>query len=354
MSKKVVKTAREQFEERLRGYGLLEEWQTSGCDKAVATKELPDGQIVVLGEYAHNSYMEWHYPSYNELREDDQFRLNCLEEFSASQDKDFVLRLVYWIAYNDGDCPLYPKDIEYITGVKPKSFKRFENIYEEVPEATIVTAREQWELDSKGAEVAQELENGSVYKVAITDGSITFFVHQAGEYFREVYPSFSELRKDADFVTRYLESVRMSHDADMEFAFKWLRGGDYTMSAASLLDIYENAQPVDHFCYHDKEEPGVDRLNFSDEIEVLRKKMVGHIIQLCEQGFMLNLEKFCREPLLSWKYGHYVLTKTFSDCWVVKDNYNEWLFCFNTDATHFITLNDLSIESLKNISEALQ
>ena len=261
----------------------------------------------------------------------------------ASADKD----LTPFTVYDIWQC------MEYLTQ------SAFEDLYEEVPDVRIITAKEQWEKDSKGSEVVQELANGSIYKVAVTDGSITFFVYQdGGEYFREIYPSFDELRKDVNFVMAYLSHVRATHDKDVDYALAWLQGGEYTMSKVSLLDIYEVGKCIDHLCYEDKEEPvEAVKQDFSKDADELRKKMVTHLEELCEKGMKVNVDYFTEEvggESIVFKNDTCIPFIEIEDMWTGKDKGNKWSLFVKIREEELVELSELSIETLLRVIASMQ
>lgn len=361
MSKKLVKTAKQQFEERLRELGLLDAWKDQGACGRIGTFVWDNDSIVIfVHEDDDDKYSEFFYPPFEELREDETFCKECLKEFACNSDDRLVASLVRWIV-DKGERPLDPEDV-YIPAnhLMYSESHDFEDIYEEVPDVRIITAKEQWEKDSEGAEIIATQANGSVYKIAVTDGSITFFIHQNKEYFREIYPSFDELRKDVNFVMAYLSHVRVTHDKDVDYALAWIQGGEYNMSKVSLLDIYEVGECIDHLCYHDKEEPvgkPIIKNEFRDEMNALREKMVQHIIQLCEQGMTVNVDSLTKRIALGWEDNSFVYTEDIKDLFVKKAENGEWLFCYTSYSngrSDEYPFKYLSIETLQMFIEAMQ
>lgn len=356
MSKKLVKTAKQQFEERLKELTLMTSYQGVKDEKFYLC-ENDHKEMSILRDSEECGFIEYKYQGgYQSMIDSEEFLYKMVCRFNEIGEP--VKNIFDWYASADKDLtPFTVYDIwlcmEYLTQ------SAFEDLYEEAPDVRIVTAKEQWEKDSKGAEVISTLANGSEYKVAVTDGSITFFVYQdGGEYFREVYPSFEELRKDVNFVMAYLSHVRATHDKDVDYALAWLQGGEYTMSKVSLLDIYEVGKCIDHLCYEDKEEPAEKptvKNEFRDEMNVLREKMVKHIIELCEQGLTLNVEVLCQNCFLLWDDRGYTLTESIKDCWLAKDDKEVWCFYWTSEEGDFNDrLSFFKIETLHNIIEALQ
>ena len=355
MSKKLVKTAKQQFEERLKELTLLTSYQ-GVKDENFYLCENGHKEMSILRDSKEWGFIEYKYQgSYQSMIDSEEFLYKMVCRFNEIGEP--VKNIFDWYASADKDLtPFTVYDIwqcmEYLTQLA------FEDLYEEVPDVRIITAKEQWEKDSQGAEVIQKLANGSEYRVAVTDGSITFFVYQdGGEYFREVYPPFEELRKNAGFVTAYLSHVRGMHDQDIDYALAWLQGGEYSMSKVSLLDIYEVGENIDHLCYHDKEEQPITKNNFKDEMDALRKKMVEHIIQLCEQGLTVNVDSLTKRIALGWEDNSFVYTEDIKDLFVKKAENGEWMFCYTSYSngrSDEYPFKYLSIETLQMFIEAMQ
>lgn len=111
-------TAREKFEARLKELGLYDDYMK--VDDMVG-KVMEDGSIVILSHYGHDPqdpYYETHYPSFDELWENEDFRENCADDFFYSDDDKFVAQLARWLQYGPGinkqKCPLFPVDVYFI------------------------------------------------------------------------------------------------------------------------------------------------------------------------------------------------------------------------------------------------
>ena len=253
--------------------------------------------------------------------------------------------------WSDADKDSEPFDISDIVKFAPaKKFVKFEDQYEEVPdEPKVITAREQWEKASTCAVLVQESED-----YAYND-AIIFYTIKDGVYLKEIYPPLSELRKDAEFVTNYISFVRNTHDGDLEAALEWLAGREYTMSEITLLDIYDIANDKDVIEYEDKTFQEVSKQEFSEEIDALRKKMVAHIIEQCEQGMLVNEEVLCRNYTLNWTDKSHVFCEELEDCWIAKDNDGKWKFYRkDRDGEWDSEIEYFTIETLKDIIEVLQ
>lgn len=251
--KKLVKTAKQQFEERLSELKVL--WNDSyGSNKYYLCEE-KDGRCIILYDALDNNLYEevvFDCPL-SDVYTNVEF-LNSLVEHWMRYSDEPIKRLFDWYSTADKDYP--PFSIGVIAECASNgSVTSYSDLYEEIPDVRIITAKEQWEEDSKDAKVAATLGNGSIYKVDVTEQAITFYVFKGDCYSKSVFPPFSELRKDNKFIIKYLELVRMSHDGDMDYALSWLAGGEYKMCELSLLDIYESASEIEGLEYEDKELP---------------------------------------------------------------------------------------------------
>lgn len=105
-------TAREKFIARLKELGLYDDWRTG--DKA--GKIMDDGSIVVLVHYEwdpSDSYDEFHFPPFDEMWNNEDFRKECADSYLEHTDDKFVADLARWLEYGPGchyDCPLWPVD----------------------------------------------------------------------------------------------------------------------------------------------------------------------------------------------------------------------------------------------------
>ena len=130
MKKKLVKSAKQQFEEKLQEFGLLERWKKEGEDK-IADFVWDNDSIVIFSYEAENDrYKVEFYPPFEELRKDDKFVAECVREFCDHCDKKFVVELCLWLRFG-GHCPLFPLDIYYpASHLILEDSHYFEDIYE--------------------------------------------------------------------------------------------------------------------------------------------------------------------------------------------------------------------------------
>ena len=360
--KKLVKTARQQFEERLEHFNLMQDWNNQ-CSFGRIGKDLDgEGVVIFIHESEEDGFSEYHYPSFSELRDDSNFVQNCLKEFSCVED-EFILSMVRWFTYESTENPFDAVDIYFPADTfKLNSSVEFHDLYEEVPDVSIITAKEQWEEDSKNAKTSATLDNGSIYKVEVTEQAITFYVFKGDCYTKSVFPPFSELRKDNKFIVKYLELVRMSHDGDMDYALSWLAGGEYKMCELSLLDIYESATEIEGLEYEDKELPQeqpIEEKYFSTEITDLKERMTNYILELYDKGLRLNSTSFLGNSYaIIWASGCFYECANIRYVYLRESVENGFEFsyeCKNDEEgdSSNSQIEELSIETLYKIIDAM-
>lgn len=354
MGKRLVKTAKQQFEERLSELMLIKEFQLTESDVYFLC-ENKHHEMSILRKIHDNEFYEYKYDkSYSKLVESEEFLKEMTTRFNEADIP--VKPLFEWYASADKDNEPFTLDDISMCNLEVEGHSvAFQDLYEEVSEIKIVTALEQWEKDSVNAKVAQHTD-GDTYKVEVTDKAIVFYTYRSGCYSKEIYPSFSELRKDGEFVTNYIPFVRDSHPDDMEAALEWLAGREYTMSEVSLLDIYDVARSKEVIDYEEKKVSEVAKQDFKKELDALRKKMIDHIIQLCEQGMALNLEVFCQNHSIGWEDGHYQRLEDITDFFLMKNpDTGEWNYYMKEHKTSYNgVLSILNTETLYYIIESIQ
>lgn len=123
-------TAQEKFEARVAELGLEADYEIDGHIGAV----LPDGSIVVLVhlEYEKDDpFTELHYPSYEELWKNPEFRDACKKEFypNCSGNDEFIAKLACWLdLHRDYDkCPLFPVDLYWLPSGFESSWFNYED-----------------------------------------------------------------------------------------------------------------------------------------------------------------------------------------------------------------------------------
>lgn len=249
MSKKLVKTAKQQFEERLKELTLLTSYQ-GVKDENFYLCENGHKEMSILRDSKEHGFFEYKYQgSYQSMVDSEEFLYNMVCRFNEIGEP--VKHIFDWYASADKDLtPFTVYDIwqcmEYLTQLA------FEDIYEKVPDVRIITAKEQWEKDKKGLR-AVRYNDGKVLLVDITVSAVKFYDNYDG-YACYSYPSLDEMRKDSFFVSRVVDELMRSanHNKIGDF-MEWVReGDDFPLNPAV---IYESEyQGFTFMKYEDKEE----------------------------------------------------------------------------------------------------
>lgn len=249
--KKLVKTAKQQFEERLNHFNLTQDWSNQSCVGRIG-KDLDDeGIVIFIHESEDDGYSEYHYPSFSELRDHSNFVQNCLREFSCCDD-NFILSMVKWFTYDSKENPFDAVDVYFPADTfQLNSSVNFGDIYEEVPDVRVITAKEQWENDSKDA---KELWSTGVetLKVCLTDDYVKFYrLDDAITCY--TYPSLELMRKDRWFVCQIVDTLSEACEHDKISPFiKWTRsGGDFPLPISIIFK--SDYQEYTCHVYEDKE-----------------------------------------------------------------------------------------------------
>lgn len=351
--KKLVKTAKQQFEERLSELRVVERWELCPTEIYYGC-ETPNGIFVLLRDQ-DGEYKELQYGMrYFDLLLGERFLSAMTERLSEGSLP--VKPLFDWYASADHeDEPFNLLDV-YMCDLESEHHT-FEDLYEEIPDVRIITAREQWENDSAEAKATQVSESGYTYRIVPLATSIDFYVSTPdGNFCRQRFPSLDELRRDSTFVINYIDWVRNSHPEDLESALYWLAQGKYTMSECSMMDIYDVATCRECIDYEDKQYPEAEFQKLKDEAESLRKKLVSHIEHLCELGLTINKEVLYSRIAISWANGEVLCTDPLEDIYLMKNDEAEWILCYRSAPleTESCYLCRFSIDTLLHIIESLQ
>ena len=351
--KKLVKTAKQQFEQRLQELHVVKRWEL--CSTEVYHHCIDNRHDFILLREQDGEYKELRYGlEYETVVLGERF-LSAMTE-RLSQGSLPVKPLFDWYASADHDDESFNLLDVYMCELESEHHT-FEDLYEEVPDIRIITAREQWENDSAEAKATQVNESGYTYRIVPLATSIDFYVCTPdGDFCRKRYPSLDELRRDSTFVINYIDWVRNSHPEDLESALYWLAQGKYTMSECSMMDIYNVATCRECIDYEDKQYPEAEFQKLKDEAESLRKKLVSHIEHLCELGLTINQEVLCSRYTLSCADGDALCTDPLKEIYTLKNDAAEWILCYREQPieTESYHLDKLSIDTLLHIIESLQ
>ena len=230
--KKLVKTAKQQFEERLASLCNVKKIEYSTSEGFYTASE-NDGRFVLLYYNGDEYYETLYQTTYNDLLLSDEFLSDISCRFIHLARDIKPLFEWYKDTFNNKE-PFDLYDIWMTSNVG--SFTEYKDIYEEVPDS--ISAKEQWEKDSADAITLYE-DKAETYKVYKDADTIVFFRRCNGDYYKYNPLSISELRQSPDFIAKYYTVVLQGHPSDISSAAKWINTGEYDMSDISLLDIWE-------------------------------------------------------------------------------------------------------------------
>ena len=245
--KKLVKAAKQQFEERLGELRVVERWEMCPTEIYYGC-EMPNGIFVLLREQ-DGEYKELQYGMrYIDLLMTESFLSVTAERFVNGQVP--IRPLFDWYASADhNDEPFNLLDI-YMSELE-ESHYTFEDLYEEVPDVSIITAKEQWEEASADAKVLT-LDEEHTLKVKITDKNVVFY-RSDDMYARIEYPSLEQMRADTCFVCEVTDSMNEANMQDDIAKFlRWVRvGGDFPIPLSVIF--YSDYQNYKFEGYEDKD-----------------------------------------------------------------------------------------------------
>jgi len=354
MSKKLVKTAKQLFEERLRELGLLTSYQ-GVKDERLYLCENDNKEMSILRDSKEWGFIEYKYQgSYQSMVDSEEFLYNMVCRFNEIGEP--VKYIFDWYASAEKDLtPFTVYDIwqcmEYL------SQEVFEDLYEEVEEPKVLTAREKWDAASV---VAQTLwsNDAETVKVEQTESFVRFY--RADDILScYEYPSLEEMRKDETFSIRIMEVLLESCQTEhLGKFFNWVKcGGSFPLPIEIIFHSeYQNYK----FTEYEDDCKESSKHDFKKQIDALRKKMVEHIIQLCEQGMTLNVGSFLQNVYsITWVSGSYYACANIKDVYFRKNDEGRWEFSYESKSdaqgdSSDCFLDELTIETLQDIIASMQ
>lgn len=351
MSKKLVKTAKQQFEERLKELTLLTSYQGVKDEKFYLC-ENGHKEMSILRDSEDLGFIEYKYQGgYQSMIDSEEFLYNIVCRFNEIGEP--VKHIFDWYASADKDLtPFTVYDIwqcmEYL------SQEVFEDLYEEVEEPKVLTAREKWDSASVVAKTLWSNDAETV-KVEQTDSFVRFY--RADDILScYEYPSLEEMRKDETFAIRIMEVLVESCQTEhLGKFFNWVKfGGSFPLP---IEIIFHSEYQGYKFTEYEDDRKESSNQDFKDEMDALRKKMVEHIIQLCEQGMTVKVDSLTKRIALGWEDNSFVYTEDIKDLFVKKAENGEWLFCYTSYSngrSDEYPFKYLSIETLQMFIEAMQ
>jgi hypothetical protein len=358
--KKLVKTARQQFEERLNELKVIDK-ETTGGNFTYYLCEDDSSRCIILerGEDTFPIYSEITMPgTLLDVYTDEDF-LASLVNYWIEDIQEPLKRLFDWYASADKENP--PFGIQTMAQLsRNASSETFSDIYEEVPDVRIITAKEQWEEDSKSAKVLCSSTEKTL-KVYVSSSQVVFYDSE-DIYSRSIFPSLEVMRNDALFVGRLTESMSEANMYDdIAIFLRWVRtGGDFPLPLSVIYHSeYSNYKFED---YEDKDlsqEQSITKKDFSTEITDLKERMIKHIEELHKQGMTLDSDSFLENAYsITWSDGSYYACENLISCKLTKSD--NGVLCFSEiqvndkDVTYDSPLSMLTINTLWSIIDAMR
>lgn len=146
------------------------------------------------------------------------------------------------------------------------------------------------------------------------------------------------------------------HPEDLEYALKWIKGGEYGMSACSMMDIYQSTKTMGTYEYEDKEVEPIEKKDFSSEITDLKERMIKHLSDLCNQGMKVDFDWMCvNMHTVGWGDGSfdYIDSIEYFDVFMKDVPYVKFVTEHSKD-TFETRLINLTIESIWSIINAMR
>ena len=368
MGKKLVKTAQQQFEERLRELNVTITYKVCE-DEIYYLCEDSKANVYILREIGiDEEYKELAYGmQYEALVFSERFLSMMTERFAEHSIK--VKPLFDWYASADHDNEPFSLFDIFMCELEESHFT-FEDIYEDIPDTRFITAREQFERRLEEVGLLQAwFDQCSLGRIGIVDKEtkrILVFVHEdcSDGYTEFVYPPFEELRKDSVFCLECLgELVDNCDDAFFKAVSLWIhKGGNCPLGP---VDVYFSANHLrldETTDFKDKEIPQeqpIKKIDFSTEITDLKERMIAHIKELYEHGTELDSDFFLSNACsITWSDGSYYACENLKSCKLAKDDEGALCFCEtqknDKDVSYDSPLSILTINTLWSIINAMR
>ena len=352
--KKLVKTAKQQFEERCNN--LVYRYQYELCESEIYyAYEDGKGYFYILREQ-DGEYKELQFGmQYEALTFSERFLSAMAERFTEHNIP--VKPLFDWYASADHDdepftlLDIYMCDLE-------NAYSIFEDLYEEVPDVRIITAKEQWEEDSKESSI-QDNEGDIPFKVTMNESSLRFYYYDYG-YYCDIYPPLDSLRKDELFIKevtdRLLEFENYGGVGKLQH---WVRfGGAFPISLGWIF--YSEYPRADVIAYEDKELPqeqSIEKKDFSDRFSSLKSDIIANIWELCENGATVDIEALFESYSIVWIDGAVSYFEDVADFSLMKTLEGHWKYGIeyghDKGSIYDGRLELLTLESLIHILDSL-
>ena len=312
MSKKLVKTAKQQFEERLKELTLLTSYQGLK-DERLYLCENDHKEMSILRDSNEHGFIEYKYQgSYQSMVDSEEFLYKMVCRFNEIGEP--VKYIFDWYASADKDLtPFTVCDIwqcmEYLTQLV------FEDLYEE-----ILTDKEQWEEDVKDVEKvslegsAFENVEGAEMRVESTDKYLKIYLFDGIFYHCHIYPPLDYLRKDADFLSSMKECILEFNPVPDEFLKQlddWTSGKveQFPLSFPSIYASGYNVYSIVSYAdgekcsEHPSDVSGVIKFVNMDDLKSLKHKVIRKIRMLYDMGYVVDTQKVKIDSFVAYVDG---------------------------------------------------
>lgn len=352
--KKLVKTAKQQFDERRKELTYRYQYELSETEIYYAYEGV-NAYFYILREH-NGEYKEIAFGEQYEAFVFSEIFLGTMAEYFRDHNLH-IKPLFDWYASADHDCePFTLMDIWMLDLNKAECV--YEDIYEEVSDVRIITAKEQWENDSKDANTLWENKDETL-KVLITDEYVKFYRHDDA-ITCYTFPSLEIMRNDRWFVCKIVDTLSESCEYDKISPFiKWTRtGGDFPLP----ISIIFNSDYQEYTChvYEDKELPQeqiIEKKDFSDRFSSLKSDIVANIGELCENGASIDTEALFESYSIVWMDGAVSYFEDVADFSLMKTLEGHWKYGIeyghDKGKTYDGRLELLTLESLLHILDSL-
>ena len=349
MSKRLVKTAKQQFEERCKELNYRYQYELSESEIYYAYTGEHENFFIFReqnGEYKELRYEQ----TYEALVFGERF-LSALTERLAEAAQP-VKPLFDWYASADHDDePFTLLDI-YMCDLESEHIT-FEDIYEEIP-----SDKEQWEADSKDAiefsvsDYTAYFSENDLGKYEICDKCLKIYLFNDPLYNCFVYPSLSFLHKDKEFIDSVKEHIReFSLDAEPgvakvdEWASKPFGECPLPFDIPMIHCVdYKNYVRVVYAENKEREEIPQSTEEIlkhvgMSSVDSLKRIILQKIRKLYDQGYVLDVRQLSVEESIAYTCGAY------SDL----NNHNVVLFLGQNDELGLEENDEILLEELKQL-----
>lgn len=366
--KKLVKTAKQQFEDRLCELTWIKKYALSDTDLYYLC-ENDNHEMSILREIHNKEFYEQKYAmSYSELLSSEYFLHEITLRFIEHHDT-LVKPLFDWYASADKENEPFTLDDIWMCNLEEEDHSVvYHDLYEEVPDVRIITADEQFESRLKDVGLIQDwVLQGSLGRIGIVDKEtkrIHIFVHEDKHdaYTEFVYPPFEELRKDEKFRFECLDEFCIGDNFTFESKLsKWLMvGGDCPLYPVDVYFPANHLRLDETVDFEDKELPqeqSIEKKDFSDRFSSLKSDIIANIGELCENGASIDTEALFESYSIAWIDGAVSYFEDVADFSLMKTLEGHWNYGIEYEhdkgKTYDGRLELLTLESLLHILDSL-